>query len=509
MIHSFMTSSSSSLSERIKQDRQGLISNPLSLMTALHNEFKIISDKGKQIEQLFHQKLLDPNTGVFRDVSRVMELTNARTDASENIEASEPVKVVHPSQVDIAVVENNSSTSAPSSTTESDPATSPLMMIKQFVETCSSETQVFSSESISSIKDMTQKLLSCFDQLKDHMKDDGDSMIPSGCLFSLVACCVAALLREIENNAKKEWQAFYGDVKQTIQEFYTELTGSVMEAFSKLKEITVATFKEIQQTILKTMECAKGFTKEVITETEQISERHLLGLLSMNNILKSLKEKNFLTSQFEQLHVEFKQVLNHFSTSFVTGLVQGMLKPVVKFTQNIGDIVKELLSSSLNAMIQLFEKFVELVKSTPDRVKNIFDFSHHCVAALCLSKPQELIDQTVDSAKKLLSSVPLENIVGALKALKEFVEKQFSKGNVVSEYAEQLKEVTSEISIAIHEQNSLLTKLDSNLDDIKKIVAEIEEKGVNSIVDKAEHVIDKVTDVLHVPSPIPLIKKLF
>lgn len=145
MIHSFMTSSSSSLSERIKQDRQGLISNPLSLMTALHNEFKIISDKGKQIEQLFHQKLLDPNTGVFRDVSRVMELTNARTDASENIEASEPVKVVHPSQVDIAVVENNSSTSAPSSTTESDPATSPLMMIKQFVETCSSESKYIHS----------------------------------------------------------------------------------------------------------------------------------------------------------------------------------------------------------------------------------------------------------------------------------------------------------------------------------------------------------------------------
>ncbi|KAG2386779.1 hypothetical protein C9374_002523 [Naegleria lovaniensis] len=500
---SFMTSSSSSLSERIKNDRQSLLNNPLSLMTLLHDEFKTISDKGKQIEKLFHQKLLDPKTSVFGDVSHMIQSANTHDTNSNTDESSS--KIINPNEIDIAANDNDQNSSS------STGSKSPLTMIQHFVEACSGKAsaEFFSSENISSIKDMTQKLLNSLDQLKDHLKD-GDSMIPSGCLFSLVACCVAALLREVENNAKKEWNAFYQDAKQTIHEFYTQLTGSVLEAFSKLKDLTVSTFKEIQQTILKTMECAKGFTKEVVHETEQISERHLLGLLNMGNILKGLKEKNFLTSQFEQLHEEFKQVLKHFSTSFITGMIQNMLEPVVKFAQSVGEIVKELLSSSLSAMIQLFEKFIELVKSTPDRVKNIFDFSHqHCVAALCLSKPQEMIDAAVDTAGKLLSSVPLESIVNALKTLKESVEKQFSTGNVVSEWADQLKEVASEISNAIHEQDSLLSKLDANLDDIKQIVSEIEEKGMNTVLDKAEHVIDKVTDALHVPSPVPLIKKFF
>ena len=466
-------SNGKSLSDVLKNDRESLLKNPIQLIQLIHHEIDHMVEKSRKIEGELSTHFLNKDSSMFVK----------KEDDDKN-------------------------------------SSSPITMISQFVEKLNgSEGGVLASfpintELVEKFKGSSDILLKAFDTIKDHLGDG--SLVSGGCMFSIVACCVAAMLEEIENNAKEEWQKLYSEAKETIDEFKQKISSTLVETIAKLKEIGTETLNEIKRSIQKGCELASSFPKEVREEIENIAKRHLEEFKNVTYLMKHLKEKNFLTNQFEQFHQEFKALVTSFADRFIKELLGNIIGTIVKFFKSIAQVFRGLIKESFGIIIEIVKKIFEFVKSAPERLRKIFDFSGNCMAMLCLSAPQEMIDKAANEATNLMNMIPVDKIISPLEELKktadEFQEKKF---NSIVAQAEEKMEGIEKLTPLFEEQLHLFSQFDSDLDHVKVLVAEIEEKGMNLVGDKLDKVLEKVSDVLHLPklgvesSPLAGIKKLF
>ncbi|EFC46062.1 predicted protein, partial [Naegleria gruberi] len=332
-------SNGKSLSDVLKNDRESLLKNPIQLIQLIHHEIDHMVEKSRKIEGELSTHFLNKDSSMFVK----------KEDDDKN-------------------------------------SSSPITMISQFVEKLNgSEGGVLASfpintELVEKFKGSSDILLKAFDTIKDHLGDG--SLVSGGCMFSIVACCVAAMLEEIENNAKEEWQKLYSEAKETIDEFKQKISSTLVETIAKLKEIGTETLNEIKRSIQKGCELASSFPKEVREEIENIAKRHLEEFKNVTNLMKHLKEKNFLTNQFEQFHQEFKALVTSFADRFIKELLGNIIGTIVKFFKSIAQVFRGLIKESFGIIIEIVKKIFEFVKSAPERLRKIFDFSGNCMAML-------------------------------------------------------------------------------------------------------------------------------
>ena len=448
-------SSGESLSNVLKNDRASLTSNPIRLIKLVQQEVTVLADKAKNIETQFSKNLLNPETSVFGSDGK-----DKASDASK----------------------------------------SPLTFIGDFIKSID---PIMPGIPTTDVKEKVVAILNGFDTLKNHLANN--SMVPSGCMFGLVACCLLSILKDLENNAKEEWAKLYAEAKDNIEQFREKLGTMFIEACSELKAISVEAVQEIKKSLLKGCDMAKNFPNDIRQAMEEIAKKHLHELTNVSELMKHVNEKNFLSTQFEQLHTELKQVFQKFTQQYLNELVGNLLKSVVNFITKVVKIVKDLLSQSFDIIIEIFDKVIEFVKSAPERVRNIFDFSDNCAASMCLSAPRDLIDSTLDQIKQALASVPSDKVAQSLRDLKKSCET--IKTNTLDEWTKKMAQITN-IETLMGDLDKLFTTFDSDMDEIKKIVAEIEEKGMNLTEGKFSQVIDKVSKTLD-NTPLGVIKKLF
>ncbi|KAL9646642.1 hypothetical protein ABK040_010754 [Willaertia magna] len=479
MIGSNNNNNSTSLTFELNNNKNKLLNNPVLLFQLIIQQVQIVIEKGKEIDKKFGETILNEKLSIFN-------LNNNNGDNSDN-------------NNDIAMDSNNvndNNNVKNGGENESGNDKIPIDKIKKF----------FQQEFNTIVKDLPNiellnKLFENVDGIINNCKEitnfynDNNT---TNCFLQIITICIAAVLKEMEENVKEEWNKFENDFINFSLQFKDKFLNLLKESINKIQKINFVFLENVEKNVMEILKLTKSFPKEVIQDLEIAVKNHLNEMKDFKNLIIHLKEKNFVINQVEQFHLEIKKIIDKLVNLFIKELFENLIENFKNFIFEMSNVISELLKNSFHLIIECLNESLIFLNEIPERIKNIFDFHSNCYLNLMMKKPQNLIDNILNILNNLLN-FKFNQLINQLKQFDELIK---NNNPMKLENLENWKiKITEMLNIKslLLEQIFLLNEFDENMNHVKEIVRELEEKGMNFLIgdnQQQNELLQKVEDII-------------